>query len=49
MTDVFGFTPVETATALDQPITAIKAALHRARKRQKEGGRQAISPVGEGR
>jgi RNA polymerase sigma-70 factor (ECF subfamily) len=33
LTDVFGFTPTETATALSQPVTAVKAALHRARKR----------------
>lgn len=33
LTDVFGFTPTETANAMGQPATAVKAALHRARKR----------------
>ncbi|WP_370639072.1 RNA polymerase sigma factor [Cohnella sp. REN36] len=36
LTDVFGFTPTETASALGQPATAVKAALHRARKRLKK-------------
>ncbi|MFC5468258.1 RNA polymerase sigma factor [Cohnella suwonensis] len=36
LTDVFGFTPMETASALGQPVTAVKAALHRARKRLKK-------------
>ena len=36
LTDVFGFTPTETAGALGQPATAVKAALHRARKRLKK-------------
>lgn len=36
LTDVFGFAPSETATALGQPATAVKAALHRARKRLKK-------------
>ncbi|WP_276311111.1 sigma-70 family RNA polymerase sigma factor [Paenibacillus nanensis] len=36
LTDVFGFTPTETADALGQPATAVKAALHRARKRLKK-------------
>ncbi|WP_276356166.1 sigma-70 family RNA polymerase sigma factor [Cohnella caldifontis] len=36
LTDVFGFTPTETAEALGQPITAVKAALHRARMRLKK-------------
>jgi len=36
LTDVFGFTPTETASALGQPATAIKSALHRARKRLKK-------------
>lgn len=41
LTDVFGFTPTETASALGQPTTAIKAALHRARRRlQKAADRQ---------
>ncbi|WP_028609085.1 RNA polymerase sigma factor [Paenibacillus harenae] len=33
LTDVFGFTPTEAANALGQPVTAVKAAVHRARKR----------------
>lgn len=34
--DVFGFTPTEASTAIGQPVTAIKAALHRARTRLKK-------------
>lgn len=33
LTDVFGFSPKETSDALGQPLTAVKAALHRARNR----------------
>jgi RNA polymerase sigma-70 factor (ECF subfamily) len=40
LTDVFGFTPTETASALSQPLTAIKAALHRARKRLQKAADQ---------
>lgn len=36
LTDVFGFSPTETGVALGQPITAIKAMLHRARTRLKK-------------
>lgn len=36
LTDVFGFTPTETGNALDQPVTAVKSALHRARSRLKK-------------
>jgi RNA polymerase sigma factor (sigma-70 family) len=36
LTDVFGFSPTEAGQALGQPITAIKAALHRARSRLKK-------------
>jgi RNA polymerase sigma factor (sigma-70 family) len=36
LTDVFGFTPTETGTALGHPVTAIKAMLHRARTRLKK-------------
>lgn len=36
LTDVFGFTPTETGGALGQPVTAVKAALHRARSRLKK-------------
>ncbi|MUT64637.1 RNA polymerase sigma factor [Paenibacillus sp. NEAU-GSW1] len=36
LTDVFGFTPAETASVLGQPATAIKSALHRARTRLKK-------------
>lgn len=35
LTDVFGFTPTETAEALGQAVTTVKAALHRARNRLK--------------
>jgi RNA polymerase sigma-70 factor (ECF subfamily) len=34
--DVFGFTPSETAVVLGQPVTTVKAALHRARNRLKK-------------
>lgn len=36
LTDVFGFSPTETGNTLGQPVTAIKAALHRARSRLKK-------------
>lgn len=36
LTDVFGFSPSETATVLGQPVTAVKAALHRARNKLKK-------------
>ncbi|NIK77729.1 RNA polymerase sigma-70 factor (ECF subfamily) [Paenibacillus castaneae] len=42
LTDVFGFSPTDTASALGQPITAIKAALHRARKRLKKAADRHI-------
>jgi RNA polymerase sigma factor (sigma-70 family) len=36
LTDVFGFSPTESGNALGQPVTAIKAVLHRARSRLKK-------------
>ncbi|WP_027086466.1 sigma-70 family RNA polymerase sigma factor [Cohnella panacarvi] len=41
LTDVFGFTPTETGSALGQPVTAVKAALRRARTRLKKASDQA--------
>jgi RNA polymerase sigma factor (sigma-70 family) len=47
LTDVFGFTPTETASALSQPVTAIKAALHRARKRLKKAADRQFHMLAE--
>ncbi|PYI53382.1 sigma-70 family RNA polymerase sigma factor [Paenibacillus flagellatus] len=47
LTDVFGFTPTETAEALGQPATAVKAALHRARKRLKKAADRQLHLLDE--
>jgi RNA polymerase sigma factor (sigma-70 family) len=44
LTDVFGFTPSQAGQALDQPITAVKSALYRARQRlRKASEHQSIA------
>ncbi|SDX58197.1 sigma-70 family RNA polymerase sigma factor [Paenibacillus sp. CF384] len=42
LTDVFGFSPTETGRALGQPVTAIKAVLHRARTRLKKAAERQL-------
>lgn len=47
LTDVFGFSPTETGNALGQPVTAIKAVLHRARTRLKKAADQQLHSLEE--
>ncbi|WP_127534352.1 RNA polymerase sigma factor [Paenibacillus kobensis] len=47
LSDVFGFTPAESGHALGQPITAIKAALHRARSRLKKAADRELYRLSE--
>jgi RNA polymerase sigma factor (sigma-70 family) len=47
LTDVFGFSPTETGDALGQPVSAIKAVLHRARKRLKKAADQQLHRLEE--
>ncbi|SFT26637.1 sigma-70 family RNA polymerase sigma factor [Paenibacillus sp. BC26] len=42
LTDVFGFSPTEAGRSLGQPVTAIKAVLHRARTRLKKAAERQL-------
>jgi hypothetical protein len=47
LTDVFGFSPTETGVALGQPVSAIKAVLHRARTRLKKAADKQLHTLEE--